>query len=133
MRKFSINGVFQLINKVEEGKEWDYLIDKTHKKVLDTFLPIYETIRRNVNRKNVEGKHLYYWLRQAGIIIIDYGYEDGDIHIYKHLESTEAENLKAVLDKYAGNTKINSTSYLEFKELKDADSLFNEIFTHQSR
>lgn len=39
---------FQLIHKVEEGKEWDYLIDKTHKKVLDTFFPIYDTIRRNV-------------------------------------------------------------------------------------
>jgi len=45
---------FQLIHKIKEGKEWDYLIDRTRKKVFGVFLPIYETIRRNVLDGGIE-------------------------------------------------------------------------------
>ena len=90
-------------------------------------------MRWKVNRKNVEGKHLCYWLRKAKVIIVDYGYEGGDIHVYKHLESVHSENLKDVLDKYAGDNDIASESHLEIKELKDDHSLFRQIFTYQSQ
>lgn len=90
-------------------------------------------MRWNVNRKNVDGKHLCYWLRKAKVIIVDYGHENGDIHIYKHLESVHSEKLKDVLDKYAENDDIASSAYLEIKELKDDNSLFRKIFTYQSK
>ena len=63
-------------------------------------------MRWKVNRKNVDGKHLCYFLKQAKVIIIDYGYEDGD---------------------------IASRSHLEIKELKDDNSLYKKIFRYKSK
>ena len=82
-----------------------------------------------VNRKNVEGKKLYYWIRNKGIIIIDYGYPGGDIHIYKHLKSTNSENLKEVLEEYLDNEDIATSVPLEIKELIDNDELIGKIFS----
>lgn len=77
--------------------------------------------------------HLCYWLKKANMMVIDHGNENGDIHVYKHLESVHSEKLKDVLDKYAENDDIASSAYLEIKELKDDSSLFRKIFTYQSK
>ncbi len=83
----------------------------------------------NVNRKNVEGKKLYYWIRNKRTIIIDYGYPDGDIHIYKHSKSTNSDNLRDVLEKLLENDDLISGGYLEIKELKDSDDLYLQLFS----
>ena len=83
----------------------------------------------DVNRKNVEFRKLYYWIREKGIIIIDYGYPGGDIHIYKHLKSTNSANLKEVLEEYLYNVDLATGVYLEIKELIDKDELISDIFT----
>lgn len=79
-----------------------------------------------VNRKNVIGKHLCYWLRKANILVIDHGSEDGDIHIYKHVISTDSKHLKSVLDEYVKGD-ISSRSHLEINELK-SDYSYSERF-----
>ena len=83
----------------------------------------------NVNRKNVEGKKLYYWIRNKKTIIIDYGYPDGDIHIYTHLKSTNSDNLRDVLEELLDNDDLISGGYLEIKELKDNDDLYLQLFS----
>lgn len=89
--------------------------------------------RWDINRKNVIGKHLCYWLRKAKVIVIDYGNKNGDIHLYKYQGTTSSENLKAVIDEFVGNNDLASKTYLNITELKDDDSLFNKIFTYQSK
>lgn len=83
-----------------------------------------------VNRKKVEGKKLYYWIRKKGIIIIDYGYPDGDIHIYKHIKSMNSKNLRDVLEEYLGNDELMAGGSLEIQELCDADELMIELFKY---
>jgi len=83
----------------------------------------------NVNRKNVEGIKLYYWIRSKKIIIIDYGYPDGDIHIYKHLKSKNSDNLRSILEEFLKNEDIASRAHLEIKELKDNNEIFNKLFS----
>ncbi len=82
-----------------------------------------------VNRENVEGTKLCYWIRSKKIIIIDYGYPNGDIHIYRHLKTTNSENLRDVLEELLENEDLSSRAYLEIKELKDNDELYNKIFS----
>ncbi len=83
-----------------------------------------------VNRKNVERKKLYYWIRKEGIIIVDYGYPYGDIHIYKHIKSMNSRNLKEVLEEYLANEDLMIESSLEIKELTEANELKSDIFTY---
>ncbi len=82
-----------------------------------------------VNRKNVEGKKLYYRIRNKGIIIIDYGYPYGDIHIYKHLKSINSENLKDILEEHLDHEDIATGIPLEIQELIDNDELMGKIFS----
>lgn len=83
----------------------------------------------NVNRKNVEGTKIYYWIRKEKTIIVDYGYPDGDIHIYKHSKSTNSQNLRNILEELLNNDDIVSGGSLEIKELKDNDALYTKIFS----
>ena len=82
-----------------------------------------------VNRKNVEGKRLYYWIRTKKIIIVDYGYPFGDIHIYKHIKSTNSENLREELEEALDGEALDGGGYLEIKELIDRDDLVTKLFT----
>lgn len=84
-----------------------------------------------VNRKNVEGKKLYYQIRKEGIIIVDYGYPYGDIHIYKHIKSTNSKNLREVLEEYLANEELMAVAYLEIQEISDANELKSDIFKYR--
>ncbi|KKL95125.1 hypothetical protein LCGC14_1857750 [marine sediment metagenome] len=84
-----------------------------------------------VKRENVEGKKLYYWIRDKGVIIIDYGYPDGDIHLYKFIKSINSKNLGDVLEKNLGNDEIMAGGYLEIQELSDADDLKIDLFKYK--
>ncbi len=83
----------------------------------------------DVNRKNVEEKKLYYWIRKAGVIIIDYGYPYGDIHIYKHLKSTDSSNLKDILEEYLDGDELMAGGYLEVLEINEDFNLKSDIFS----
>ncbi len=85
----------------------------------------------DVNRENLEGKKIYYWIKQKGIIIIDYGYQNGDIHIYKHIKSVNSRNLRNILQEYLGNEELSVAAYLEIKELIDANELKSELFNQK--
>ncbi|GAI93253.1 unnamed protein product [marine sediment metagenome] len=85
----------------------------------------------DVNRENLKGKKIHYWIKQKGIIIIDYGYPNGDIHIYKHIESVNSKNLKNILEKYLGNEDLSVAAYLEIQELIDANELKSELFNQK--
>ena len=84
-----------------------------------------------VIRKNVEGKKLFYWIRKKGIIIIDYGYPDGDIHIYKHIKSTNSRNLRDTLEEYLDNDDLMAGGYLEIQELSNTDDLMLDLFKYK--
>ena len=80
--------------------------------------------------KRIKGKKICYWLKKANVLIIDHGNENGSIHIYEHLISTSAGNLKTIIDEFVGNDDIASKSYLEVNELVD-NKLFDKLFTYQ--
>ena len=82
----------------------------------------------DVNRENLEGKKIYYWIKQKGIIIIDYGYPHGDIHVYKYIKSVNSKNLRDILEEYLGNEDLSAAAYLEIQELIDANELKSELF-----
>lgn len=85
----------------------------------------------DVNRENLEGKKIYYWIKQKGIIIIDYGYQYGDIHIYKHIKSVNSRDLRNILQEYLGNEDLSVAAYLEIQELIDANELKSELFNQK--
>lgn len=69
----------------------------------------------NINRKI--GKQTYYYLPQVKKIIIDPGYEGGDIHIYQYEKSDSASNLKHTLESLLGNQELELSSNLQVKEI----------------
>ena len=90
-------------------------------------------MRWKVNRNKVKGKKICYWLKKSNILVIDPGYENGEIHIYEHVISTNSSGLRNIIEEFVGNQDIASTSYLEVMELKDDVTLFGEIFTYQTK
>ena len=55
-----------------------------------------------INRPN---HPTYYWLRNKNIVIIDPGYQHGDIHIYQHTKTLPATDLKSFLETTLENTE----------------------------
>ena len=82
----------------------------------------------NIKVKRIIGKKLCYWLPENNIIIIDHGYQGGDIHIYKHVKSIKADKLKDILADELNNSDLSTQSNLDLFELIRNEELKPEIF-----
>lgn len=81
----------------------------------------------NVKIKRKIGTMTYYWLRKQEIIIIDPGYEFGDIHVFKKIQTTHSDNLPQVLEKYLDGDELDVV--LDVKEIgKDIKSQILEPY-----
>lgn len=82
----------------------------------------------NIKVSRIIGKKLCYWLPENNIIIIDHGYQGGDIHIYKHFKSIKANKLKDILVDELNNADLSMQSNLDLFELIRNDELIPEVF-----
>ena len=82
----------------------------------------------NIKVNRIIGKKLCYWLPENNIIIIDHGYEGGDIHVYKHFKSIKANKLKDILADELNNGDLSIQSNLDLFELIRNDELKTEVF-----
>ena len=67
-----------------------------------------------VNRKE---NLTYYWLRDQNIVLVDPGYREGDIHIYKYSKTIPAKNLRAFLEETLGNSELETSSAIKIHKI----------------
>jgi len=82
----------------------------------------------NIKVNRIIGKKLCYWLPENNIIIIDPGYQGGDIHIYKYFKSIKANKLKDILADELNNVDLSIQSNLDLFELIRKEELKLEVF-----
>lgn len=63
-----------------------------------------------VNRKEYL---TYYWLRDQNIVLIDPGYKEGDIHVYKYSKTISATELRDFLEETLGNSELGTGSAIK--------------------
>lgn len=62
----------------------------------------------NIRVNRIIGKKLCYWLPENKMIIIDHGYQGGDVHIYRYFKSINANNLRAFLEDQLNTCDLSS-------------------------
>lgn len=73
----------------------------------------------NVEVKRKIGTMVYYYLPKNEIIIIDPGYEGGDIHIYEKIKKINAIQLQKTLEKYLNGDELSNINIIQIKEIND--------------
>lgn len=58
------------------------------------------------------GTMVYYYIPKNEIIIIDPGYEGGDIHIYEKIKKFNAIQLQKTLKGYLNGNELSSMAYI---------------------
>ncbi len=68
----------------------------------------------------------YYYLRKNNVIIIDPGYEGGDIHVYKKIKTLKSMRLPEILEEYLKTEELSNPSFIEIKKIGE-ESIKSQI------
>ncbi len=81
----------------------------------------------NVNVKRKIGMQSCFYSIKYKFLIIDPGYEEGDIYLYELKERRNSGDLRVILEEYLNGDELDNPKVIEIKEFKEKNIKFKVL------